>query len=235
MTTAVFDLDGTLYDGHITRGLALHHNAHGVKRFDLALFLATHIPIWWLTRAGIISDEKMRATWAQDIPWLVKGWTQDEGERAFDWIANEYIEPRFKIDIVARLKSHQDRGHRVILLSGTPTPMLAAIGRLLGVPDVVGTPIVVNNGRYTGRSERPVCQGRDKVLRLGEYLSNTEREDLGKSYAYADSFGDRFILQVAGHPVAVDPDQKLLALAKQHKWEIFKTSAEPFLKISGDS
>ncbi len=229
MTAAVFDLDGTLYEGHITRGLALHHNTHGVKRFDLALFLTTHMPIWWLTRAGLISDEKMRATWAQDIPWLVKGWTQDEAERAFDWIANEYIEPRFKTEVVARLKSHQDSGHRVILLSGTPTPMLAAIGRLLGVPDVVGTPIVADNGRYTGRSERPVCQGRDKIVRLGEYLSNTEREDLGKSYAYADSFGDRFILQVVGHPVAVDPDQELQALAEQHNWEILKTPAEPFL------
>ena len=227
MTAAVFDLDGTLYEGHITRGLALHHNTRGVKRFDLALFLAIHIPIRWLTRAGLISDEKMRATWAQDIPWLVKGWTQDEGERAFEWIANEYIEPRFKTDIVARLKSHQDRGHRVILLSGTPTPMLAAIGKLLGVRDVVGTPIGVKNGRYTGRSERPVCQGRDTVLRLGEYLSNTEREDLGNGYIYADSFGDRFILQIAGHPVAVDPDHELQALAKQNKWEILKTPAGP--------
>ena len=212
MTAAVFDLDGTLYEGHITRGLALHHKTHGVKRFDLALFLATHIPIWWLTRAGLISDEKMRATWAQDIPWLVKGWTQDEGERAFEWIANEYIEPRFKTEVVARLKSHQDRGHRVILL---------------GVRDVVGTPIGVKNGRYTGRSERPVCQGRDKVLRLGEYLSNSEREDLGNGYVYADSFGDRFILQIAGHPVAVDPDHELQALAKQNKWEILKTPAGP--------
>lgn len=227
MTAAVFDLDGTLYEGHITRGLALHHNTHRVKRIDLALFMASHIPIWWLTRAGLISDEKMRATWAQDIPWLVKGWTQNEGVIAFDWIANEYIEPRFKIDIIARLKSHQDRGHRVILLSGTPTPMLAAIGRLLDVPDVVGTPIAVNNGRYTGRSERPVCQGRDKVLRLGEYLSNTEGEDLGNSYAYADSFGDRFILQAVGHPAAVDPDQELQALAEQHQWEILKTPAIP--------
>lgn len=227
MTAAIFDLDGTLYEGHITRGLALHHNTHRVKRIDLALFMASHIPIWWITRAGLVSDEKMRATWAQDIPWLVKGWTQDEGERAFDWIANEYIEPRFKTDIVARLKSHQDMGHRVILLSGTPTPMLAAIGRRLGVSDVVGTPIVVYNDRYTGRSERPVCQGRDKVLRLGEYLSNTEGEELGKSYAYADSFGDRFILQAVGHPVAVDPDQELKVLAEQQKWEILNTQAKP--------
>lgn len=227
MTAAVFDLDGTLYEGHITRGLALHHRTHGVKRLDLALFLATHIPIWWITRAGFISDENMRATWAQDLPWLVRGWTQEEAQRAFEWIANEYIGSRLKTHIVARLKSHQASGHRVILLSGTPTPMLAAIGKLLGVADVVGTPIVVDNGRYTGRSVRPVCQGRDKVGRLKEYLSNMGGEDLSISYAYADSYGDRFILQNVGHPVAVDPDQELQAIAEQKDWEIIKSPTQP--------
>ncbi len=227
MTAAVFDLDGTLYEGHITQGLALHHKTHGVKRFDLALFLASHIPIWWLTRAGIISQEKMRSTWAQDIPWLFRGWTQDEGERAFDWIAESYIGSRLKRDVVAHLESHKARGHRVILLSGTPTPMLAAIGRLLGVSDVIGTPAALDNGRYTGRGVRPVCQGRDKVLRLRAYLSRTDIKDLRQSFAYADSYGDRYLLHAVGHPVAVDPDRELQALAEQHDWEIMKTQPEP--------
>ena len=47
---AIFDLDGTLYTGHITMGLAEHHRTRRVKRFELYTYMLTHMPIWWLQR-----------------------------------------------------------------------------------------------------------------------------------------------------------------------------------------
>ncbi|TET86074.1 MAG: HAD-IB family hydrolase [Anaerolineales bacterium] len=220
MIIAIFDLDGTLYTGHITRGLARHHLTHRVKRMWVYFYLGTHMPIWWLSRAGLMSEAAMRELWSRHIGWMVRGWTPPEATRAFAWVAEQYVKPRVRSDVMARLQSHQDSGHRVILVSGTMAPLLEQIGRQLGVSETVGTPLVVRNGRYNGVSQLPVCQGRHKVTRLEAHLGGGEQNFWPQSYAYADSYTDLPLLERVGHPVAVFPDDKLAAHAKVHGWEV---------------
>jgi len=46
---AVFDLDGTLYDGNIIAGFLVHHRQHQVNRLQLYSYFASHsllIPLW---------------------------------------------------------------------------------------------------------------------------------------------------------------------------------------------
>jgi HAD superfamily hydrolase (TIGR01490 family) len=127
---------------------------------------------------------------------------------------------------MARLRQHQADGHRVILVSGTSAPLLAEIGRQLGIQETVGTPTVLKDGRYTGASELPVCQGPGKVARLGEFLADDD-VSWSESYAYADSYLDLELLESVGHPVAVSPDDELAAHAAALGWEtmISETSA----------
>ncbi|MEG2637268.1 MAG: HAD-IB family hydrolase, partial [Acinetobacter sp.] len=40
------------------------------------------------------------------------------------------------------------------------------------------------------------------------------------SWAYSDSINDRFLLEYADHAIAVNPDDRLEALAKEQAWEI---------------
>jgi HAD superfamily hydrolase (TIGR01490 family) len=217
---AVFDLDGTLYAGHITRGISLHHRTKEVLRLPLYAFLSLHFPVWWLTRAGLISEERMREVWAKHIPWMFRGWTREQGEEAFRWIAEEYVLPRCIPETLERLRAHQSRGERVIFLSGTPTPLLQAIGAMLDVGEVIGTDITMRNGKFNGRSVLPVCQGEHKGARLLEYLSHSRGVDLRRSYAYADSWTDLSVLRLVGHPVAVRPDERLRSHAAKSTWEI---------------
>jgi phosphoserine phosphatase len=44
--------------------------------------------------------------------------------------------------------------------------------------------------------------------------------DLCASFAYADSISDLPLLEFVGHPVAVNPDEQLAALAQERKWPI---------------
>jgi len=44
--------------------------------------------------------------------------------------------------------------------------------------------------------------------------------DLSASYAYGDSITDQNMLSLVGNPVAVYPDTKLHALAKEKKWRV---------------
>ena len=223
MILAIFDLDGTLYTGHIGRGIANHHQAHRTKRFLLYLYLSTHYPLWVLQKVGLVSDAIGRSIWARDMGWLFRGWTPSEADDASRWITQHYVLPKLRPNVIERLKDHQQSGDRVLLLSGTPTPLLAAIGHQLGVEEVVGTPLLTRNGRYTGRSERPTCQGMNKVLRLEQYLRETDSINWSESWAYADSYSDLPVLERAGRPVAVYPDPELAAHAIEHKWEIIES------------
>jgi len=219
---AIFDLDGTLYTGHITMGLAEHHRTQRVKRIELYTYMLTHMPIWWLQRLGLISESTSRVIWARHMGWTVRGWTAEEAKGAFEWLAKQYVLPKVRPGVMARLRAHQDAGHRVILVSGTFSPLIRGIGHQLGIRETVGTPLSMKNGRYTGGSEFPVCQGRHKVTRLEAYLRETADIRWSKSYAYADSQSDIPLLEAVGFPVAVVPDAFLESYAKERGWEILQ-------------
>jgi len=220
MILAIFDLDGTLYTGHIVQGVARHHRVQRVKRLPLYLFMASHMALWPLFRLGLVSEAAMRELWTRDLGWTVRGWTPQEAATAFAWIAEHYVQPLVRPDIMARLRDHQAAGHRVIVVSGTPAPLLTAIGCQLGVEETVGTPLVLQAGRYTGACELPVCQGPGKLSRLEAYLQGSDDILWAQSYAYADSFTDLPLLERVGHPVAVYPDSQLAAHAQTRGWEI---------------
>jgi HAD superfamily hydrolase (TIGR01490 family) len=217
---AIFDLDGTLYTGHVARGIAHHHRTHRVKRLQLYFYMATHLLMWPLRRLDLISEATARELWTRDMGWTVRGWTPEEAARAFAWIAQHYVQPLVRPDVLERLREHQAMGQRVVLVSGTLAPLLAEIGRQWGIDETVGTPLVLRDGRYAGTSERPVCQGRGKVLWLETHAGRHEAILWSQSYAYADSYTDLPLLEKVGHPVAVYPDEELAAHARDQGWEI---------------
>ena len=219
---AIFDLDGTLYSGHIARAYGAHHRKMRTKRLQLLLYMAAHIPVWWMVRAGLITQLTMRRIWAQNMGWMVSGWRPEEAQKAFAWIAENYVRPLVKKDVLARAQAHRDKGHRTILVSGTSTPLLETIGRELGIAEAVGTPLVLRRGRYSGASVRPVCQGPGKVTRLLSHLGPESGIDWGQSHAYADSILDLPMLERVGNSVAVYPDDQLRRHAHACGWEIFE-------------
>jgi len=220
MIAAIFDLDGTLYTGHIVNGIARHHRTHRVNRRWLYFYMGSHMSMWPLWRTGLLSEASVRDLWSRHLGWTVRGLTLEEADAAFAWITERYVLPLLRPRVIARLVAHQAFQHRVVLVSGTPSPLLAEIGRRLGVEETVGTPLVVRRGAYTGSCEPPSCQGANKVARLEEHLQDTTQVDWAHSWAYADSHTDLPLLDRVGHPVAVYPDEGLAAYARDRGWEI---------------
>jgi HAD superfamily hydrolase (TIGR01490 family) len=217
---AIFDLDGTLYTGHVAKGLAVHHTTHRVKRLMLYAYFALHMAFWFLGSLVRASELSLRRIWARNMGWMVRGWTPERAAQAFTWIAEQYVRPLVRQDVLARVRQHQQVGHRTILVSGTPSPLLNAIGQALGIEETVGTPLVLRRGRYSGASELPICQGPGKVARLESFLQGGSPIDWSKSSTYADSMIDLAILELAGNPVAVYPDEQLREHAVARGWEI---------------
>ena len=44
--------------------------------------------------------------------------------------------------------------------------------------------------------------------------------DLANSYAYSDSITDLPMLELVGHPVAVNPDRELTRVARERDWDM---------------
>src|SRR5436309_9478493 len=44
--------------------------------------------------------------------------------------------------------------------------------------------------------------------------------DLAGSYAYSDSITDLPMLELVGHPVAVNPDRELARVARERDWDV---------------
>ncbi len=80
------------------------------------------------------------------------------------------------------------------------------------------TSSVDDDGLYTGQLEfYAYGPHKAEAIRLA-----AERDgiDLARSHAYSDSITDAPMLEIVGHPVAVNPDRELARLARQREWEI---------------
>ena len=119
------------------------------------------------------------------------------------------------------LKDHQVQGHAVALVSGSPQQLLDAVASSLGIEHVLGTPLEVSQGRYTGRMAGAVTMNEGKAEALQRWAQESGLQiDWSSSFAYGDGHGDIDLLELVGHPVAVYPDEGLKAAAEERGWRI---------------
>jgi phosphoserine phosphatase len=106
-----------------------------------------------------------------------------------------------------------------MLLSGTLEPIARALADYLGVRHVCATVCSERHGRYLAQPPETHPFGAAK-LSLGRRFAAQLGSDLPHASAYGDSRHDLLLLEAVGEPVAVHPDQALLAAAIAHDWEI---------------
>jgi HAD superfamily hydrolase (TIGR01490 family) len=140
--------------------------------------------------------------------------------------------PRIYPEMLQRAYDHQEAGRRVYIVTAALQEMADLLARVLVFDGGVGSRLEVRDGRYTGRAAGPFNYRDGKVTSMKE-LAERERLDLAGSYAYSDSESDLPMLRAVGHPVVVNPDQELTAIAKSEGWEIVRLDRlAPRLKIA---
>ncbi len=117
--------------------------------------------------------------------------------------ANKVVAEMLRPDTLGRLRWHQQRGHRTVLVSASLRPYLEPLGADLDVDAVLCTDAEAIDGRYTDRLDGPNCRAGEKAERLQAWL---EANGLvgARLWAYGDSRGDREMLAMADHPVWVE-------------------------------
>ncbi|PHS67083.1 MAG: HAD-IB family hydrolase [Alcanivorax sp.] len=119
----------------------------------------------------------------------------------------------------ALLQKHRDQGHTLMIITATNDFITAPIAERLGVPHLLATRAEMTSQGYTGRVAGIPCYQDGKVKRLHQWLEEHD-ESLDGSWFYSDSHNDLPLLGEVAHPVAVDPDDKLAAAARERDWPI---------------
>lgn len=125
------------------------------------------------------------------------------------------VAPRVYAEALRMMGWHRRRGHLVFLVSASTRELVAPLGDLLGADGVTASNAEVVDGRYTGQVS--LCHGRAKAEAVRR-LAAAHGVDLANSYAYGDGIGDLPMLELVGHPTAVNPDRRLRVAAQRRGW-----------------
>lgn len=109
------------------------------------------------------------------------------------------------------------------IVSASPVEIVSRFAEAMEMTGGIGTVAEIENDIYTGELAEPFCYGEGKAIAL-QKIAAEKGYDLTRSYAYTDSAGDLPMLEVVGHPVAVNPDSALEAVAYHRGWPIVEFS-----------
>ena len=129
---------------------------------------------------------------------------------------HEIIDPLVYDEAVALIEQHRAEGHDIVLVSASGEEVVGPIGEMLGADHIIATRMVVEDGTYTGEISF-YAYGPNKALAM-EQLAISKGYDLSASYAYSDSSTDLPMLELVGHPTAVNPDRALRKAAAERGW-----------------
>ncbi len=117
---------------------------------------------------------------------------------------------------------HQDAGRRVYIVTAAAQELANTLAHVLAFDGGIGSQFSeVRDGVFTGQPTGYFVYRADKARAVTE-LARAENIDLAASYAYSDSESDLPMLRLVGHPVAVNPDRELNAVARAEGWEILR-------------
>jgi HAD superfamily hydrolase (TIGR01490 family) len=132
------------------------------------------------------------------------------------------IRPMIGSPARALVRKHLEGGDLCAIITATNSFVTAPIAREFGVEHLIATEPEKRNGRFTGRVAGIPCFREGKVRRLDEWLAGRGKRlaDFPESTLYSDSHNDLPLLERVRRPVAVNPDEKLAARAKERGWAV---------------
>ncbi|MBC2580137.1 HAD-IB family hydrolase [Clostridium sp. DJ247] len=205
-TAAFFDIDGTLYrEGLITEVFKKLVKYEIIPPERWYKEVKPEYEKWdkrqgnyddYLLKMADIYIEAIKGLHKSQVEFIAKTVVTQKGDRV-------YTHTRDKI------KWHKDKGHKIIIVSGSPVELVSEMSVKYGFHDYRGAVYLRdNNDVYTGEVI-PMWDSQSKKNAVDELVIK-HHIDLSKSYAYGDTSGDFDMLKMVAYPVCVNPTNEIL-------------------------
>lgn len=127
------------------------------------------------------------------------------------------LEARVRPESRALIEMHHEAGRDTWIVSASPHAIVERLARVLGMTGGIGTRGTVVDGHFTDEIDGPFVHGPGKAEAVRAVISERGYTPEG-CYAYSDSVSDLPMLELVGHPVAVNPDSALESVARARGW-----------------
>ncbi len=219
MRAAFFDLDKTLIAKSSLVALGPELHARGL--LHRRTLIRAGVGQLWFQRFG--ADEKRLERVRESVLKITRGWDRDEVRQVVRDTLNQAIEPLIYAEALELIDFHLAQDEEVYLVSSAPAEIVEPFAELLGLTGAISSRATIDaDGKFTGEMEF-FAQGENKALAIRE-LAALRDIDLAESYAYSDSETDVPMLEVVGHPYAVNPDRALARIAHERQWPLLTFS-----------
>jgi HAD superfamily hydrolase (TIGR01490 family) len=214
VSAAFFDLDRTLISGASAFPIGVEAWRQGLAtRKDVASWGSAALAFLLLGDRGEGSDETRTAFLSR-----IEGTSADAMDALGTAVLPRLV-ARVRPESKKLLKMHREAGRDTWIVSASPTVIVEPLARALGMEGGLGTSGLVVDGHYTGALDGPFMYGLGKAEAI-EKLASERGYDLERCYAYSDSVSDLPMMELVGHPVAVNPDGPLDDVAHERGWPV---------------
>ena len=212
---AVFDLEGTIVNSNVVESY-------------LWARLATMPRSGWLRELADLARCAPRYLYAErrDRGELLRAFLRryagvrtDELRALVTEVLGDALLHRVMPEATRQIRRHRAAGHRTVLITGAVDLHVEPLAVLFD--EVVASRMHANDGVLTGFLEAPPLVDEARAAWLRQYAQNHGLH-LDRSYAYADSYSDRPLLEAVGHPHAVNPDSQLFRYARRRRWVVHR-------------
>jgi HAD superfamily hydrolase (TIGR01490 family) len=215
---AFFDLDRTLISGSSVFAFGMAAWRQGMVTTSELISDGINAVLF---RFGGSTDDKANAV-RDRILEAIRGRPVSELEELGDEVIAQLLDA-VRRESQALIDLHHEAGRETFIVSASPIEIVQAFSEAVGLTGGIGTVSEIVDGSYTGRLSEPFCYGKGKATAVAK-LASERGYDLRLCYAYSDSISDLPMLELVGHPVAVNPDRALESIAFQRGWPIIEFS-----------
>ncbi len=209
---AFFDLDKTIVGVSTEKDFCLSMNRGGsVSLLELLKVLWTFVKYDF----GLINDyEKIKSSLVYT---LFAGKGKDQIEKEFDLFYQTVLRHQILPNALLEIQKHRNLNREIVVISSTLDFIVARFCRELDIPVYYATELEIKGNVYTGKVIGDIHYGNTKAICVKK-MARQMNYDLEKSFAYGDSIQDAPMLEVVGHPIAVNPDRSLKRLSDRCRW-----------------
>lgn len=212
---AIFDIDGTIFRKNLHFELINELSWLGAFPVSVRKEL-TEIYSNWIEHEGTYEDYRRAIVGLYSQ--YIKGCTEDVVREASRIVVPFHMK-RTYIFAEKLIRRFRKEGYHIIAVSGSPLEIVEEYNEKYLKFDFVYGSVYEKDakGVYTGVASFEPSKDKGSIVKQYAYEQGL---DFNESYGIGDTESDIRFLELVDYPIAFNPNQGLLAAAKEHGWRV---------------